>query len=72
MLRTIFRYILLGLAVAAASHAIPKRSLDFNETFSLAVTGAVTFWVLDTFAPEVGAGARTGAGFGVGAKLAGF
>ena len=33
---------------------------------------AATFSILDTFVPTMGASARTGAGFGIGANLVGF
>jgi len=38
----------------------------------IALVALSTFAVLDIYAPSVGASARTGAGFGIGAGLVGF
>ena len=66
------KYLLEGLAVAAAAYFIPKRKTSLNEVAMIALTAAATFAVLDLFAPAVGSGARHGAGFGIGARHVGF
>ena len=62
----ILKYVLEGLAVAAAAYYIPRRNLDLQEIALIGLTAAVALFVLDTFAPSVGTGARMGAGFGIG------
>lgn len=62
----------MGLAVGFAAIAIPQRSLQMGAVIGLGVTAAMTFLVLDLFAPEVGMSARNGAGFGIGANMVGF
>ena len=66
------KYILEGLAIAAAAYFIPRKSASLQEVAMIALTGAATFAVLDLFAPAVASGARLGAGFGVGANHVGF
>jgi len=63
-----------GLAVAVAAVFIAKHALPMKEVFSLALTAAVVFFVLDlqVMPPVYASAARTGAGFGLGANLVGF
>ena len=63
------KYFLQGLGVMIAAKYIPNRSMSMKELFMLAVTAALTFFILDQFAPAVGRGARLGAGFGIGSGL---
>lgn len=72
MLRRIVKYLIEGLMVAIASFAIPKRSLNLEEIALIALTAAATFAILDTYLPSMGVSARSGAGFGIGAKLVGW
>ena len=58
--------------VAVAAYAIPKKSLNLDEVALIALIAAATFSILDTYVPSVGASARSGAGFGIGANLVGF
>jgi hypothetical protein len=69
--RTI-KYLVEGLAVAAAAYYIPRRKMNLQEIAMIAVTAAATLAILDLLAPSVSAGARHGAGFGIGASLVGF
>jgi hypothetical protein len=46
--------------------------LKWQEVAMIGLTAAATFAILDIYAPSVGSGARTGAGFGIGAGLVGF
>ena len=68
----LLKYFLEGLAVALAAFYIPKKGLDMTEVFMIAATAGATFLVLDMFSPSMGAGARLGAGLGIGAKAVGF
>ena len=62
----LLKYFLEGLAVAVAAFVLPARGLSMQEILLIALTAAATFAVLDQFSPEVGRGARFGAGFGIG------
>jgi hypothetical protein len=66
------KYLLEGLAVAIVAYMIPGKVLKLSEIAMIALTALATFAILDIYAPSVGASARTGAGFGVGAGLVGF
>ena len=72
LLKNLLKYVLEGLAVALAARFIPARSINVNEVVMISLTAALTFFVLDLLAPTVGAGARMGAGFGIGANQVGF
>ena len=58
--------------VAIVAFVIPQKPLKFDEIAIIALMAAATFSILDTFVPTMGASARTGAGFGIGANLVGF
>lgn len=66
------KYLLEGLAVAIVAYMVPGKVLKMSEIGMIALTALATFAILDVYAPSVGASARTGAGFGVGAGLVGF
>ena len=66
------KYLIEGAAVAAAVYYIPKRSLDWEEIVTIALTAAATFCVLDVVSPSIAGAARQGTGFGIGANIAGF
>lgn len=72
LVKRLVKYLVEGLMVAIAAYAIPKRSLNLEEIMLIALTGAATFSILDTYVPSMGASARTGAGFGIGANLVKF
>ena len=72
LVKRIVKYLIEGLMVAIAAFAIPKKSLNMEESILLALTAAATFAILDTYSPSMGVSARTGAGFGIGANLVGF
>ena len=72
LIKRIVKYLIEGLMVAIAAFAIPKRSLNLEEIALLALTAAATFAILDTYIPSMGATARSGAGFGIGANLVNF
>lgn len=66
------KYLVEGLMVAIVAFVIPQKPLKFDEIAIIALMAAATFSILDTFVPTMGASARTGAGFGIGANLVGF
>jgi ABC-type Co2+ transport system permease subunit len=72
VMKRVIKYIVEGLMVAIAAFAIPQRSLQIDEIALLALVAAATFSILDTYIPSMGANARTGAGFGIGANLVHF
>jgi len=65
------KYALEGVAVAFAAYVFSGK-LKMNEIGMISLTAMATFAILDVYAPSVGASARTGAGFGIGAGLVGF
>lgn len=72
LIKNVLKYVLEGVAVALAAQYIPSRGIATNEVMMIALTSALTFFVLDLFAPTVAVGARLGTGFGLGAKQVGF
>ena len=72
ILSRVVKYAFEGLAVAVVAYMIPGKVLKLSEIGMIALTALATFAILDIYAPSVGASARTGAGFGVGAGLVGF
>lgn len=67
----LLKYFLEGLAVALVAYWLPGK-LKISEIGMISLTAMATFAILDIYAPSVGASARTGAGFGIGAGLVGF
>ncbi len=68
----ILKVILEGLAVAFAAYFIPQREVRVENVLAIGLSAAAVFLLLDTFAPSVGAGARQGAGFGIGLDNVGW
>ena len=72
----LLKYSLEGLAVAIAAFYLPKwmggKTLPISQIGMIGLVALATFGILDVYAPSVGASARTGAGFGIGAHLVGF
>jgi hypothetical protein len=70
------KYALEGVVVAIAAYYLPGfmggKSLPLSQIGMIAMVALATFAILDIYAPSVGASARTGAGFGIGAQLVGF
>ncbi len=72
VLLRLFKYILEGLVVAVAAFFLPTNSnMPLQEVALLGLVAAATFSILDMFAPSIGASARNGAGFGLGAAVVG-
>lgn len=72
LVKRAIKYLVEGLMVAIVAFVIPQKPLRFDEIAIIALMAAATFSILDTFIPSMGASARTGAGFGIGANLVGF
>uniref|UniRef100_A0A6C0J5J9 Uncharacterized protein n=1 Tax=viral metagenome TaxID=1070528 RepID=A0A6C0J5J9_9ZZZZ len=72
LLTRVVKYFLEGLAVAIAAYVLPGKTMKPQEIGMIALVATATFAILDIYAPSVGASARTGAGFGIGAGLVGF
>ena len=72
LLTRAIKYILEGLAVAAAMILIPMKTPKMEEILLISVTAATVFAILDLLSPSVGLTARQGAGFGIGASLVKF
>ena len=70
----LLKYVVEGLAVAAAAWLITskKNKMNGTELVLLGCTAGAVFAILDLLAPAVSAGTRQGAGFGLGAGLVGF
>lgn len=71
LLKRAIKYIIEGVAVAVVAYLILKDRLHLTgkDILILAFTAAITFAILDTFAPTVSAGTKFGAGLGLGAGL---
>ena len=74
LIERLVKYFVEGSMVALAAFVIPskKKRLNWEEIAMIALTAAATFAILDMYAGGVAAGARQGAGFGIGANLVGF
>jgi len=72
IIRRVLKYIVEGIMVALAAYAIPEKQLNITEVMMIALTAAATFSILDTYVPSLAMGARSGAGFGIGANLVNF
>ena len=66
------KYLVEGLFVAIAAIFVPRHRLPWDEILTLGVVAAAVFAILDVVSPSIGATARQGAGFGIGANLVGF
>ena len=72
LVKRAIKYLIEGLMVAIVAYAIPKKGLNLDEVALIALTAAATFSILDTYVPSLAVGARSGAGFGIGANLVRF
>lgn len=72
LVKRAIKYLVEGLMVAIVAFVIPAKPLKMDEIAIIALMAAATFSILDTFVPTMGASARSGAGFGIGANLVGF
>jgi len=72
LVRRAIKYIVEGLVIAIAAFIIPSKGMKLDEVLLIALSGAATFSILDTFVPSIGESARAGAGFGIGANFVHF
>ena len=72
VLNRVIKYLVEGLFVAMAALFIPRHRLPMDVILTLGVVAAAIFAILDVVSPSIGATARQGAGFGIGANLVGF
>ena len=72
VLNRVIKYLVEGLFVAMAALFSPRHRLPMDEIITLGVVAAAIFAILDVESPSIGATARQGAGFGIGANLVGF
>lgn len=72
LVKRAIKYLIEGLMVAIVAFVVPRKALQLEEIVVIGLMAAATFSILDTFIPSMGASARTGAGFGIGANLVGF
>ena len=72
VMKRFFKYLAEGLMVAIAAYVFPKKKMQPDEIIMIAAVASATFAILDMYAPTIGATARQGAGFGIGASLVGF
>ena len=70
-MKKVIKYLILGMCVSVVSALLPKKSMNLEEIVVIGVTASAVFAILDTFAPSIGASARNGAGFSIGAGLVG-
>lgn len=68
-LKNAVKYLIEGVAIAVAAFLIPNRKSSLQEIAVIGLIAALTFFILDVFAPSVGPSARQGAGLGVGYNL---
>ena len=72
LIKRAIKYLVEGLMIAIACYILPKSPMKADEIALIALTGAATFLILDTYVPSIAGSARSGAGFGIGANLVGF
>ena len=72
VMKRFLKYLAEGLMVAIAAYVFPKKKMQPDEIIMIAAVASATFAILDMYAPTIGATARQGAGFGIGASLVGF
>ena len=69
-INNIIKYLIEGIAVAIAAYFLPRRKSQMQEILIIGAMASLTFFILDTFAEDVGRGARFGVGFEIGNNLA--
>jgi ABC-type Co2+ transport system permease subunit len=71
----LMKYLLEGFVVAVAAYLIPSNdglnNKQLQKVVMLGLVAAMTFSILDLFAPSVGSSLRTGSGFSLGSGLVG-
>lgn len=69
LIKRALKYFLEGLVVAVSARYIPAQKINWREIIMIALTAAIMFALLDTWAPSVAFGARFGAGMKIGNRV---
>jgi hypothetical protein len=69
MLNIVIKYLFEAIAISLAAYYIPKKELNFVEIFKIAITGAITYLLLDLYSPLVSTGLRLGTGMTMGQNM---
>ena len=72
VLKRLVKYLIEGFVVGFAVFMIPKKKVSIEDCLWIGFIAAMTFSILDMFAPSISVSMRQGAGFGLGAGLVGF
>ena len=72
LVRRAIKYIVEGLVIAIAAFVIPSKGMKLDEVLLIALSGAATFSILDTFVPSIASATRNGAGMGIGFNMVSF
>jgi len=62
----VLKYLVEGIGVSIAAYYISKKKVNISDIVGIGITAASIFSILDLVSPAVYAGARFGAGFGIG------
>ena len=66
------KYLLEGIVVAFVAFVLPsKEQMPIENIISLGLIASMTFSIMDVISPSIGATARAGSGFSIGANLVG-
>jgi len=72
VLKRLVKYLIEGFVVGFAVFMIPKKKVSIEDCLWIGFIAAMTFSILDMFAPSISVSMRQGAGLGLGAGLVGF
>jgi hypothetical protein len=53
IMKRVIKYLVIGIVVALACFAIPKKSMDLEEIALISLVSAATFSILDTYMPRL-------------------
>lgn len=68
----LYKYILEGLVVSFVTLLIKRKQFSFDEIVLIGLVASITFYIIDTFAPNLSDYVRQGTGIGIGLKLTGI
>jgi hypothetical protein len=69
VIKRAIKYFLEAIAVILAARYIPKYKMDLPEILLIGAIAAISFAILDMYAPTVAQGARLGTGARIGWNL---
>lgn len=70
LVKRVVKYMLEAVAVILAARYIPQYQLSIREVLMIGATAAITFAILDMYAPVIGTAARVGTGLRIGWDIA--